>query len=83
MKDWDELMDTDLNQEWLSTLSDVRQAERVRFKRCYAEGLSGNEDKSVQFYCFADASEKAYGAVVFMRVEYDSRVQCQIVASKT
>ena len=31
----------------------------------------------------ADASEKAYGAVVYMRAEYESRVECEIVASKT
>ena len=30
-----------------------------------------------------DASEKAYGAVVYMRAEYESRVECEIVASKT
>ena len=82
-RDWDELVDTELNQEWLSTLSDLRLAGRVSFKRCYAEGLGGNEVKSLQLHCFADASEKAYGAVVYMRVEYESRVECEIVASKT
>ena len=66
----------------VSTLSDRRLAGRVSFKRCYAEGLGGNEVKSLQLHCF-DASEKAYGAVVYMRVEYESRVACAIVASKT
>ena len=64
-RDWEELVDTELNQEWLSTLSDLRLAGRVSFKRCYAEGLGGNEVKSLQLHCFADASEKAYGAVVY------------------
>ena len=82
-RDWDELVDTELNQEWLSTLSDLRLAGRVSFKRCYAEGLGGNEVKSLQLHCFADASEKAYRAVVYMRVEYESRVECEIVTSKT
>ena len=82
-RDWDELVDTELNQEWLSTLSDLRLAGRVSFKRCYAEGLGGNEVKSLQLHCFADASEKAYRAVVYMRVEYEPRVECEIVTSKT
>ena len=82
-RNWDELIDTELNQQWLSTLSDLRQAGRVSFKRCYAEGLNGNEVKSVQLHCFGDASKKAYGAVVYMRVEYESRFECQLVASKT
>ena len=55
----------------------------MSFKRCYAEGLGGNEVKSLQLHCFADASEKAYRAVVYMRVEYEARVECGIVASKT
>ena len=82
-RDWDELVDTELNQEWLSTLSDLRLAGRVNFERFHAEGLGGNEVKSLQLHCFADASEKAYGAVVYMIVEYESRVECEIVASKT
>jgi len=64
-------------------LSDLRQAERVSFKRCYAERLNGNDMNSVQLHRFADASEKACGAVVCMRAEFESRVECQIVASNT
>ena len=82
-KDWDELVNAELTYQWLTTLSDLRQAGRVSFKRCYAEGLNGDKVKSVQLHCLADASEKAYGPVVCMRVEYEARVECQIVSSKT
>ena len=75
-RDWDELVDTELNQEWFSTLSDLRLAGRVSFQRCYDEGLGGNEVKSLQLQCFADTLGKAYGAVVYMRVE------CEIAALK-
>ena len=47
-RDWEELVDTELNQEWLSTLLDLRLAGRVFFKSCYVEGLGGNEVKSLQ-----------------------------------
>ena len=57
-KDWDELVDTELHHQRLATLSDLRQAGRVSFKRCYAEGLNGDKVKSVQLHCFADASER-------------------------
>ena len=60
----------------------MRQAGRVSFKRCYLEGLNGGKVKSVQLHYFADASERDYGAAVYMRVEYESRVECQI-SSKT
>ena len=75
-RDWDVLVNTELNQEWLSTLSDLRLTGRVSFKRCYAVM---DEAKSLQLHCFADASEKAYGTVVYMRVEYESRVEYEIV----
>ena len=82
-RDWDELLDTDLHHQWRTILLDLRQAGRVAFKRCYAEGLNGDKVKSVQLHCFADASEKAYGAAIYMRVEYNSKVECQIISSKT
>ena len=69
-RDWDVLVNTELNQEWLSTLSDLRLTGRVSFKRCYAVT---DEAKSLQLHCFA------YGAVVYMRVEYESRVEYEIV----
>ena len=61
----------------------MRQAGRVSFKRCYLEGLNGDKVKSVQLHCFADASERDYGAAVYRRVEYESTVECQIISSKT
>ena len=82
-RDWDELLDTDLHHQRQTILLDLRQAGRVSFKRCYAEGLNGDKVKSVQLHCFTDASERACGAAVYMRVEYESKVECQIISSKT
>jgi len=67
-------VDTELNQGWLSTLSDLRPAGRVSFKRCHAEGLGGNEVKSLQLHCFADGSEKAYMRVHESRICVKSRM---------
>ena len=39
--------------------------------------------KSVKLHCSADTSERAYGAAVYMRVEYESRVEFRIISSKT
>ena len=65
-RDWDELLDTELHHQWQTTLLDLRQAGRISFKRCYAEGLNGDKAvQSVQLHCFADASERAYRAAVY------------------
>ena len=82
-RDWDELLDTYLHRQWQTILMNLRQAGRVSFNRCYAEALNGYKVKSVQLHCFADASERYYGAAVYMRVEYESKVECQMISSKT
>ncbi|XP_068757952.1 uncharacterized protein [Montipora capricornis] len=59
-KDWDELVDAELNHQRLATLSDLRQAGRVSFKRCYAEGLNGGK---VKFYDFTVVNHKHWQEV--------------------
>ncbi|XP_068713173.1 uncharacterized protein [Montipora foliosa] len=78
-KGWDELIDAERNHQWLATLSDLRQAGRVSFKRCYAKGLNGDKVKSVQLPDHARIGQKSYEAVVYMRVEYEARVECQLL----
>ena len=56
----------------------------VQMNRHYFHGKSLSELQSVQFHGFADASERAYGAVVYLRVELtDVTVFTELVTSRT
>ena len=74
-RDWDELVDTELNQEWLSTLSDLRPARRVSFRRCHAEGLGGNDVNRSNFTVLQMRRKRRTEQFFYMRVEYESRVE--------
>ncbi|XP_068708261.1 uncharacterized protein [Montipora foliosa] len=56
----------------------------VQLKRHYFHGKSLSELQSVQLQRFAHASERAYGAVVYLRVELtDETVVTELVTSRT
>ena len=45
--------------------------------------IDWKEIRSVELHGFGDASEKAYGGVVYIRISTGTRVSCQLVASKS
>ena len=64
--DWDEPLDKDLQDEWLTIARDIQDATTMVIPRRYFT----NEDLSpaTQLHVFADASIKAYGAVAYLQV---------------
>ena len=59
---WDEPLDETICKEWISIASDLRAVTGVSVSRCY---FSTSVIQPVLHF-FADASLKAYGAVVFL-----------------
>ena len=80
--DWDEEMDEPLAgsaRDWFSELTDLTA---LRIPRCLL--VKGKQIDTVSLYTFADASEVAYGAVVYARYCYqDGSISTNIVAAKT
>ena len=65
-------------------VQDAKKVGVVQLKRHYYLGLSSEDLRSIQLHGFADASEKASGAVVYLRLETTSgTVLTQLVSSKT
>ena len=58
---WDEPLNENLQLEWKEIATNLKEATRLSVRRCYS-------DMPMQqpvIHCFADASPKAYGAVVY------------------
>ena len=77
-------MDSFIHEQWLKLVQDAKKVGVVEVRRHYHLGLSSGDLRSIQLHGFADASEKAYGAVVYLRLETTTgTVFTQLVSSKT
>lgn len=62
--EWDEALPTTLHTRWMTFRTELEQLNNLEISRHVFEGhISSN----TQIHAFADASEKAYGAVVYIR----------------
>ena len=81
---WDDPVEMFIHEQWLKLTQDLKMVGVVQLNRHYFHGKSLSELQSVQFHGFADASERAYGAVVYLRVELTDRtVFTELVTSRT
>ncbi|XP_020630240.1 uncharacterized protein LOC110067269 [Orbicella faveolata] len=64
--EWDDPLDSDIEQEWSSCKSELLQLKDVTIHRWF--GTSVTSRSMVELHGFGDASPKAYGAAVYIRV---------------
>lgn len=78
--EWDEKIPVSMCADWSKFYNSLDQLQQVKVHRW----LGINRASKVQLHGFADASERAYGAVVYVRVTDESgSVQCHLVTSKS
>ena len=78
--DWEEQLTQDLLEEWIAIKADLRQLHGFYLPRCI---LPPNAVNSIQFHMFTDASELAYGAVLYARfVDSMGFIAVNVVAGK-
>ena len=58
---WDEPLDDDLQTQWRHIATDLKSTAKFPVSRCYFDARMPHST----IHCFADASQQAYGAVVF------------------
>lgn len=79
--DWDEELPEDVREQWISYRKELTALENAKFPRYVLKNLGS---KNIQIHTFADASEKAYGAVVYLRtVQKDNTVTVNLLCSKS
>ena len=69
--DWDKHLEGAALQGWNQLPTDLEAISRVRVTRCYFR--SNQRVTSCQLHGFSDASEKAFAAVIYLRVECEGR----------
>ncbi|XP_068734548.1 uncharacterized protein [Montipora capricornis] len=81
---WDDPVEMFIHEQWLKLTQDLKMVGVVQLKRHYFHGKSLSELQSVPLHGFADASERAYGGVVYLRVELtDGTMFTELVTSRT
>ncbi|XP_055645590.1 uncharacterized protein LOC129782412 [Toxorhynchites rutilus septentrionalis] len=78
---WDDKLSVDIEQYWIEFRRNLAAIDGISVPRWV--GI-GNHANVVQFHGFCDASEKAYGACIFVRTVYgDGQVNVQLLTSKS
>ena len=81
--DWDEILEDDLVTKAQAWFNQLENLNKVRVPRCLRWG---REEQVVSFtlHTFVDASQSAYGAVVYAKHIYHSGgTSCRLIAAKT
>ena len=77
--DWDDVLPTDIQKEWLSIKEEMDELKYLRFKRSLTPaGYIGQP----QLIIFSDGSSKAFGAVAYVRWLTDKGYEMRLIMSK-
>lgn len=77
--DWDDEVSAEIKQKWLEFRSQLPIIEKIRVPRW----LGCSPDAKVELIGFADASEAAIGACVYLKSYVKNDIQVNLIASKT
>ena len=80
---WDEEFTGELKARWIGWVSDLKEAKEIQVPRC-VYGVNTNLGKvSCSLHGFADASGKAYCAMVYFVCEFYGEITATLLTSKT
>ena len=80
---WDEPVPKSINQRWLNWIKSLPDLQNIRIERCL-KGVQfrGRTPIRQEIHAFADASGKAYAAIVFVKTVFDNDVFVSIALAK-
>ncbi|XP_068147491.1 uncharacterized protein [Drosophila tropicalis] len=76
---WDDVLPHLLLQQWHEFLQDYPGLSQLRIPRW----LNTSDKLSWELHGFCDASQKAYGAALYVRVRYDDQVRVHLLTAET
>lgn len=78
--DWDAKIPTHIERNWLRYIKNISEINKIKVKR----HILKHDYKYVELHGFADASEKAYGACIYIKsVDNDNNSQISLLTSKS
>ncbi|XP_025264886.1 uncharacterized protein LOC112638071 [Camponotus floridanus] len=78
---WDESVPPDINTRWNKLKSQFEDFNRLKIPRCIK---FNSESQATQIHGFCDASQRAYGACVYVRTQIGpEEFGCKLLASKS
>ena len=80
---WDAMLLGVLLTKWNCLLSGLEQSRTLCIPRCYFDSFTGTTSCTCTLIGFCDALQKAYAAVVFLRMRAADQCVTRLVASKT
>ncbi|XP_064292652.1 uncharacterized protein LOC135309907 [Plodia interpunctella] len=79
---WDEEIDPATKEEWLKIRESLKDVNLIKIKRWI--GVTDKNENELTIHGYCDASEKAYGAVAYLRVQDENgEYKTNIIAART
>ena len=82
-RNWDESIAEGLIPTWVQWIRQLRMVEDIQIPRCFLQSVADYEGAVVEIHVFCDASEEAYCAVAYLRIEKGNCVDVAFLAAKT
>ncbi|XP_076660217.1 uncharacterized protein LOC143363535 [Halictus rubicundus] len=78
--DWDESLPMNVQNEWQNYRNNLKLLEKVKFNR----HITQRSVKSIELHGFCDASERAYGASIYIRtINQSGKIKTQLLCAKS
>ncbi|XP_045471473.1 uncharacterized protein LOC123678479 isoform X1 [Harmonia axyridis] len=78
-EDWDEPVYDNLRKNWIKFLVNLQELKNIKIPR---PALLRNA-QSLEIHLFVDASEKGYGACVYIKKQISSGIRCNLICFKS
>ena len=78
---WDEQLPKDIKQRWIAWKRNIPSLAKIKISRWYR--FTATDIVQLQLHVFSDASQCAYGAVVYIRFILNKSVTCNFVLGKS